>query len=741
MMRRIRTLPMLMAALAAAVILPSAAARQGDAAAIARSLANSIVRVEYTLQYDKGQAPSGTGIMERCPSCGEFHVDGAESVLSEERPIETAGYVLSPTRILTVDQFLHPRFVAGTKVVLGDEAIDARPVAYAQSESAVILELARPLAGAAPLKFDAKGEAPFFAVSRATRNGEWAVSVAPVSIGAVSAAEGRAPFIPVAERGVIVTSAATPVGMNLTGELAPDGTWRGSPDNWTWLSADERAALIESTQRLSDAGILRARLDLRSPRVTEEAYSPWSYSDSSEDDEATEIHALAVLVDERTLLVLANLKASVTARLEEVTVFAPGSEEGVSAKFRASLRDYGAFLATLDEPLSGSLRALSEDIRRHRHQLLIGAEISLQGEHRLAYFTHQRISTFNVGWRRHVYPEVAGDDQSLFLFDRQGALVALPVIKRDRPGEEDRWSGTYPTLTAAKQIAETLADLDANTDTSNVPLSEEEENRVAWLGVIMQGLDTELARQMGVSELSDDGSIGGLVTFVYPDSPAAAAQVQTGDVLLRVHVANRPRPLDIEVDEDSEFGSAFPWHQLDEVPEEYFEMIPKPWPNVASGFNRTLTALGFGTPVQVELARGGEVMFAPMAVTQSPTHFDAAPQFKSEPLGFTLRPMTYEVRRHFQKDEEEPGLIIARIEPGSKASVAGLKPFETITSVNDAPVRTLEDFRRATAGQSELRLSILRMTRSRLVKITLDEPIEDEEFGGPAAEAGEQADG
>lgn len=741
MMLQTRILTLLPAALAAAVMLPIAQARQGDGASIARSLANSIVRVEYTLQYDKGQAPAGTGIMERCPSCGEFHVDGAESVLSDERPIETAGYVLSPTRILTVDQFLHPRFVAKTQVVFGGEAIDARPVAYGQRESAVILELARPLAGAAPLVFDAKQEGPFFAVSCARRNGEWTTSVSSVSLGSVSVAEGRAPFIPVSERGVIVTAAGTPVGMNLTGEFAPGGAWKGSPENWTWLSADDRAALLAATERLSDAGLLRTRLDLRSPRVTEEAYSPWSYSDTSEDEEATEIHSLAVLVDERTLLVLANLKASVTARLEAITVFPPGSEEGVSAAFRATLRDHGAFVATLEEPLPGSLRTSSEDIRRHRHELLIGAEISLQGEHRLAYFTHQRIATFNVGWRRNVYPEVAGDDESLFLFDRQGALLALPIIKRDRPGEEDRWSGTYPTLTAARQIAETLADLEAAIDTSNVPLSEEEENRVAWLGVIMQGLDTELARQMGVSELSDDGSIGGLVTFVYPDSPAARAQVQTGDVLLRVHVPNRPRPLDVEVDEDSEFGSAFPWHQLDEVPEEYFEMIPKPWPSVASGFNRTLTGLGFGTQVQVELARGGEVMFAPMEITQSPMHFDAAPQFKSEPLGFTLRPMTYEVRRHFQKGDEEPGLIIARIEPGSKASVAGLKPFETITSVNDAPVHSLEDFRRAAAGQSELRLSILRMTRSRLVKITLDEPIEDEEFGGGPAAADDEAGG
>jgi len=726
MMLRSKTiLSFSMAALAALAATECVRAGDPDPVQIAEALKNSIVRVEYTLQYDKGQPPAGTGIMERCPSCGEFHVDGGATVVSEERPLETAGYLLSPTRVLSVDQFLHPRFLGKTEVVLGGEAVAARPVAYAQRENAVILELDRPLRGGVPLKFDATKDGPWFAATCATLNGDWTTTVNPVSIGGLNVAGGQSPFSPVNDRGVIVTGQGVPVAMNLTGELAPGDAWKGSPEQWEWIAASQFAERTKKIEAVSNAGVLRARLDLRSPRVTDDPYSRWSYRDSNEDDESTEIHALALNVDGSTLLVLAGLKPAVTGRLEHITVYSPGRDEGVSATFRASLRDYGAFVATLDEPLDGALDVAHADIRQLRNRLLIGAEITLQGEHRIAYFNHNRVSSFAIGWRRNVYPEVAGDDESLFLFDADGSLIALPIIKRQRPGEEESWRDTYPTLTSARQIASALSDLNANADTSNIPLSEEEENRVAWLGVVMQGLDTELARQMAVSELSDDGTIGGIVTFIYPDSPAAQAGVQEGDVLLRVHVESRPRPIDVMVDEDAEIGSAFPWHRLDELTEDYFDMIPKPWPNVASDFNRTLTGIGFGTPIRVELVRDGEVMFVEMAITQSPVHFDAAPQFKSEPLGFTLRPMTYEVRRQLQKSESDPGLIIARIEPGSKASVSGLKPYETIASVNDQPVSTIEDFRLASAGQSELRLSVMRMTRSRLVKITLEAPIEE----------------
>lgn len=707
-----------------------------DPVAMAESLRGSLVRVEYTLRYDKGQAPNGAGMMGRCPSCGEYHIETGDDAVKEERPLEAAGYLIAPDRVLTSDLFLHPRFIEKTEVVLGGERVAAAPVAYASDQHALILQLTRPLKQGQVLRFDSSKAGSYSIVNYSLLNGEWTTMVSPLSLGSVLVSDAGARFTPVSEYGVIVAEDGTPVGMNMTGELAPGGTWKGSPEKWSWLSMAPYEARIAKVQAAADGGVLRARLDLRSPRVTGSGgYSPYDYYSDSGDSEATEIDALALLVDDRRVVVLSLLKPSVTARLESITIFPPGSEEGVGATFTATLRDYGAFIATLDEPVEGALSLSRRDVRSYRNQMLIGAEITLQGENRIAYFTHDRVSSFNIGWKRHVYPNVSGPDASLFLFDDDEALVGFPIARRERLGAEDRWSESYPALTSAGQMAEVLADVDANADTSNVPLTEEEENRTAWLGVIMQGLDTELARQMGVSELSQDGAIGGLVTFVYPDSPAAAAGIEDGDVLLRVHAAELPKPVDVEVDESDQYGGAFPWARLDELTEEYFDMIPAPWPKVNNAFNKRLSTIGYGTPIKLEYVRDGQVIMADMSITQSPVHYDAAPQYKSEALGLTVRPMTYDVRRYFQKSESDPGVIVAHIEAGSKASVVGIKPFEIITAVNDQPVFTNDDFRKAIVGQSELRLSMLRMTRTRLVKITLDEPIEDDagdDEGAPA---------
>jgi S1-C subfamily serine protease len=84
-----------------------------------------------------------------------------------------------------------------------------------------------------------------------------------------------------------------------------------------------------------------------------------------------------------------------------------------------------------------------------------------------------------------------------------------------------------------------------------------------------------------------------------------------------------------------------------------------------------------------------------------------------------VRNLTYEVRRYFQKAPGEGGVIVSKIEPGSKAAVSGIKPYEIITHVNDQPVGNVKDFEKLIAGQGELRLSVKRMTKGRVVKIKM----------------------
>ncbi len=49
-----------------------------------------------------------------------------------------------------------------------------------------------------------------------------------------------------------------------------------------------------------------------------------------------------------------------------------------------------------------------------------------------------------------------------------------------------------------------------------------------------------------------------------------------------------------------------------------------------------------------------------------------------------------------------------------------MKPYEIITYINDKPVMNVENFKKLIAVRGELRLSVKRWTRGRVVKIKID---------------------
>ena len=690
-------------------------------AAVAEKVAPSLVRVEYTLQFDKGEPPAAGGWNVRCPNCGEYHGNNAEQVVKDDRPFEVGGFLLADDTVITADPLIHPRFVKKIAVRFGGQVTDATPAAYAKDQTAVMLKLAKPLKGAEPLSFDKAdkaGKGPYLAVTYTSADGDWQVSAQPVGGPATTTASGRR-FIPVASYSLIVDKDGNPIGMSMKDELPLDDSWKGSPTKWPAYSAEEAAAMVAGVRDAAKRGLLRVTLNFRSPKARG-GPDRFMGSDPNDQQNATLQHAIGVLLDDSTVLVLRELKASVTARLEKVRVQGPDGKP-VAAKFRNTLSDYGAFVVTLDKPLKDAALPLAEsDLMKYRGTMLGAAQVHLQGEKRVEYYDHRRIAQFNTGWRRQLYPELAGEAKNIFLFDPKGALIALPVARREKDAEQQHWGrDDAAVLTPATYVAAAVADPGKYGDPGNVPLSEQEENRIAWLGIELQALTPELARANDVAHLTNDGRTGALVTHVYPESPAGKAGIEAGDVLVRVHVPDRPKPMEVTV-ERSQFGDQpFPWDQYDQLPEQYFDQVPQPWPPAENTVVRMLTDLGFGKTFTAEFARGGKGLEKQFTVEQSPAHYDSAERYKSDPLGVTVRNLTYEVRRYFQRGEEEPGVIISKIEMGSKASTAGLKPFEMVTHVNDVPVKNVKEFAEQVKGQKDLRLSIKRMTKGRQVKVKL----------------------
>ena len=79
--------------------------------------------------------------------------------------------------------------------------------------------------------------------------------------------------------------------------------------------------------------------------------------------------------------------------------------------------------------------------------------------------------------------------------------------------------------------------------------------------------------------------------------------------------------------------------------------------------------------------------------------------------------MTFEVRRFFNFDEKAPGVVIAKVKPGSPAAVAGLKPFELVTEVNGEAVSDAKDFASKIKGKRDLVLAVRQLAQTRMVKI------------------------
>ena len=391
----------------------------------------------------------------------------------------------------------------------------------------------------------------------------------------------------------------------------------------------------------------------------------------------------------------------------------------MDAVFKASLSDFGGFVVETEKAMSEP-RVLSQaDIADFRDSLVPSAEILLQGEDRVTRVQPRRIGTLVKGPRGDVYPELQAADVAMFLFDPEGNVLALPLTRREKAVAADRYGSPRPLLTPVALVSKALGALKENSDPNNVPLSEEQQSRLAWIGVELQALTPDLARANHVSEQTNDGRNGAMVTYVYPSSPAAKAGVEPGWIMLRLNVEGQAKPLDVEADSDYS-DSPFPWEQLGTAPESVFDRIPTPWPSGESTMLRTLTDLGFGKKFTAEFAHDQKLDKKDFVVEQGPPTYNSAAKYKHAGMGLTVKDMTYEVRRYLQKKDDEPGVIVGKIELGSKASVAGLKPFELVTHVNDKPVMNAKEFEAAAKDQTELRLNVKRMTAGRIVKITLD---------------------
>jgi serine protease Do len=188
----------------------------------------------------------------------------------------------------------------------------------------------------------------------------------------------------------------------------------------------------------------------------------------------------------------------------------------------------------------------------------------------------------------------------------------------------------------------------------------------SWLGVQVGTLGEALAEGLGI-----DVTEGAFVSGVYADSPADNSGILPGDVIVRIG--------DTAIDSSNTLVRTVA--NLEPGEREQFEII-------RYGRRTTLTV------------RTGR------RTAESGTEAPVWP-------GISVTPLTDEIREQLELGRAVDGVVIAGVAGNSPASDSGLRPGDTITSVNGNRVRDLTDFYRElneTAGD-EVQFRIIREGR------------------------------
>ncbi len=177
-----------------------------------------------------------------------------------------------------------------------------------------------------------------------------------------------------------------------------------------------------------------------------------------------------------------------------------------------------------------------------------------------------------------------------------------------------------------------------------------------WLGVQVQRVTPELAKSFGL-----DRERGALVADVMPDTPAARAGIERGDIIVE-----------------------FNGRKIEEMTD-----LPRVVANTAPG-----------TEVPVKLLRKGQERVVQVTIAEmQEERMAAAGGTLEESLGMTVQELTPEIARSLGVSETK-GVVVTNVEDGSPADEAGVRRGDVILEVNQRKIETLKDYRAAIGRMS-----------------------------------------
>ena len=210
----------------------------------------------------------------------------------------------------------------------------------------------------------------------------------------------------------------------------------------------------------------------------------------------------------------------------------------------------------------------------------------------------------------------------------------------------------------------------------------------AYLGIGTQGVDSRLAQRLGIA-----ANEGALVNQVLPNSPAASAGFQVGDV---VQAVNGVRVV----------GS---------------QQLPGMVDDLPLGQKVPVTVLRSGRQLNLSVA---PVVLPQKLAPASPRHVDfqttpaPAPQHFND-LGVGVKDLTPAATPVWARDNGPGGVLIEKVQPGSFAAEAGIRPGMVIQRVGDVQVNSAADLTNLNLARSDGRGVLLLVQSSQGAKYVI----------------------
>ncbi len=631
------------------------------------------------------------------------------------KPKRFPAFAISEDEFVIADPLVREKHLDRIEVCFRDDKVPAKEVGRFLNPDAVLLKAERPLKGVKPLAF--QKDDPVEKLVWKWSGDTLTVSAAGVGTNdsvVVVASTGRV-FRKGVSNSLYVDKDRNPVWLDFgTRYEITDGKFDYVPPaEWKRLPADEYE---KSAKRMEDrlaAATLGIVIHLN-PEDKEN--SSRRYSRYDDDDKNNEIDALGYAIEGR-VLVPSDLNGEKISRLGKVeATFPDGSKTNLV--FAGAIAEWNAIVFDIPEGFKDKATPLAvaksapEDFDNRVAWVMIAEN---ENGHVVTTATRRRFSGVkfvrgagfvpSVGeWRPDMHGNDDDDDMlsrgfKAFVLDGDGNIAVFALCRRF---SSSRWSRDDTEAVTTADLLRFIAGKCFNPEF--MPRKEEERNRFVWLGTESVRLTDALAREKKAQSFVKEYSRPPYVTEVYPDSPAAKAGLKVGDVLLAVRRGSESER-SLEADYDYSYSSA-------------------PWPEVENSINTLMTEFGAGAKVTIVYARDGKRHETPVVLESAPVHYKNAPKARNRSLGLSVRDMTFEVRRFFKFDDKAPGIVIAKVKPGSPADVAGLDEYELVTEVNGEKVTGAKDFAAKVKGKKDLVFAVRRLAQTRMVKIHV-EPEDD----------------